>query len=738
MKRQTKPELIASKLEILPIFTAFFTVGIAASALFAQSIHLVFLFGTLGCLILSFPEAISRYRVVFLCTGALASGVFYGNLRIVNHDPGDFLKLDDTRGTLTGSFTGDYKAYKSGGISFKLSNVTYEFDEQLVSIPGQIQCQVSRAEFVPEPEQTYALTGKFISPEPGRLPAFRSQGITPLPDHAYAHQLAGKLQQKIRIGLNSVLPKNHAAIVNGFILGDTSQISSEDRRLFRETGISHLLAVSGQHVMIVIMLLAAVLHWLKIPPLSRSVLIVVILTAYAMTTSGSPSVWRALTMYLCVAAVLHLEAFPSPVRPVATACLLLLLYDPAMVFSAAFQLSFIAVLSIILLRPPIERLLLRIHLPDFLSRYLAVTFAANLGTMPMTAFLFGTVSASALLVNPLILWSFCYILPVAFLTAALSVIWPTSAIIVAPGLSLFLDGLMSFLQKFNAVPGSFFYVGNLPGITIVTAYSLLLFAAARFNQRQVMEFAIDTAQAGQAAVATSAGEKTVSKKPRFGNHENQRQMTEPFSRQEITELRLHNVFRSQQFVRQIDAMMLSRKRRPLKNSSGNLTLQFPVNLLNLDNQNLYYQLIDLDRSVLKSEPERLLQAHVFLLALVGGEILNRISFHLNPPPEPDEIRIEMIVRDRYLATVVITDSLLNSALLTRASDEGLMLIISRLQAVFCRARNQLERIAGNEKIEESIEQHLSLRRDLLVWCREFIEYDQDMRRKQNLHLRSEQ
>lgn len=736
MKRQTKPELTASKLEILPIFTAFFTVGIAASALFAQSIHLVFLFTTLSCLLLSFPEAISRYRVVFLCIGALASGLFYGNLRIVNHDPGDFLKLDGTMGTLTGSFTGDYNAQKSGGVSFKLSKVTYEFDEQMVSIPGQIRCQVAQTEILPEPEQTYSLTGKFISPEPGRIPAFRSQSMTPVANHAYAHKLAGKFQRQIRIGLNSVLPKNHAAILNGFILGDTSQISSEDRRLFRETGISHLLAVSGQHVMIVIMLLAAILHWLKIPPLSRSVLIVVILTAYAMTTAGSPSVWRALTMYFCVAAVLHLEAFPSPIRPVATACLLLLLYDPAMIFSAAFQLSFIAVLSIVLLRPPIEHLLLRMHLPDFLSRYLAVTFAANLGTMPMTAYLFGTVSASALLVNPLILWSFCYILPVAFLTAALSVIWPASAIIVAPGLSLFLDGLMSFLQKFNAIPGSFFYVGNLSGITIVTAYSLMLFVAARFNQRQVMELA--GLQSENTAATPAAGAKTFIKKPRFGNHENQKQVTEAYPKPEISELRLQNIFRSEQFVRQIDAMMLGCKRRPLKNSNGNSTLQFPVNLLNLDNQNLFYQLIDLDRNVLKVEPERLLQAHVFLLALVGGEILNRISFHLNPPPSPNEIRIEMIVRDRYLATAVLTDSLLNSALLTRASDEGLMLIVSRVQTVFSRARNQLERILGQQKIEESMEQHLLLRHDLLIWCREFMEYDLEMRRRQNSNLRSEQ
>lgn len=738
MKHREKIELIKGRFEVLPVFTALFALGIAASGLFSTPIYLVFLFVTIGCLLLSLVEQAGNYRFYFLCAGAIAAGLFYGNICIVNFTPSDFLKLDGTRGTLTGSFTGDYQTFKSGTIQFNMNKATYEFDKQSVKIPGIINCRVAHAELLPEPEQTYALPGSFIAPEPGQLPAFKSKTMTPVKNFAYAQRLAGKLQSRIRLGLNSVLPRRHAAIITGFILGDTSQLSKEDRQLFRETGISHLLAVSGQHIMVVIMLLAAVLYWLKIPPISRSIVITVILVGYALTTSGSPSIWRALTMYICVAAVLHLEAFPSPIRPVSIACLLLLLHDPAVIFSAAFQLSFTAVLSIILLREPFEWLMLRIKLPDFLSRYLAVTFAANFGTMPMTAFLFGTVSASAILVNPLILWSFCYILPMAFLTAFLAIVWPSSAIIVASGLSLFLDGLIALLQKFNAMPGSFFYVGNFPGITIATVYSLMLLAAAKFNAQQIVESCPIAMDKGMKTDNEANEPLPIIKKPKFGNPESATRTSYPCCKPEITELRLQNVLRSEKFVRQIDAMLLSLKRRPLKNVSEGNNFQFPVKFLTLDNQNLFYQLADLDRMVLKTETERLLQAHVYLMSLVGGEVLNRIIFHLNPPPGPDEIKVGMIVRDRHLATAVITDVLLNSALLTRASDDGLMLIVSRAQAIFMRARNQLSRILSNDQVTESIEQHLSLRRDMLAWCGEFIEYDLEKRQQHNTTMRPEQ
>jgi ComEC/Rec2-related protein len=713
MKKKKKNELVKAKFEVLPLFTAFFVTGIAFSGLFEKAMPLIFLFLSGLCLILSWLKSTTRYHVHILCLAAVFSGFFYGNLGMCNHDYRDFARLDGCTGTINGTFVGEYRALKSGGISLKLSDVTFATDDQQIKIPGRVQCRIKTTDLVPEPEQHYFLTeGRFIAPAPGRLPVFKCNGISHSSAPDMAHKLAGRLQRKIRDGLNSVLPKRQAAIVIGFILGDTSQISLEDRRLFRETGISHILAVSGQHVMIIIVLLAAILHWLRIPPLSRSILVMLILVGYAMTTSGSPSIWRALVMYVCAAAVIHLEAFPCPTRPVCTAGFLLLLYDPTMLFNAAFQLSFVAVISIIFLRRPLEKLLQKAGFPDFFARYLAVTFAANLGTIPLTAYVFGTVSIAALLVNPLILWSFSYIMPLAFATALLSFLWPSASILVAPGLSLFLDGMLLLLQKFHSLPGGFIYVGNLSPLTIVTAYCLLLFLVTRYNLIQIASIE------PQNDSDTTRGQENVCKS-----------LPSMIESRPAVELRTGNPFRSAKAVGDIDTIMSACRRRSIKSTTPASESGFPVNLLSIDNQNLFHQLTDLGREIMQTGPERLLQAQIYLMALSGSEILNRIAFHLHPSPAPDELKTGIKVRDRHLATAMLADMLLNSSILTRISSNDLIQLLSRGQTLFARARNQLERILEDSNRPEALEQHLALRRDLLLWCREFIEFDLNAKRQ---------
>jgi len=519
-------------------------------------------------------------------------------------------------------------------------------------------------------------------------------------------------------------------------LGDTSAIFLEDRQLFKETGVSHLLAVSGQHLMILVTLLAAIFHWLKIPPISRSILTAAILAMYAMTTSGSPSIWRALTMYLCVSAVLHIEAAPSPIRPVAIAALILLLHDPQVFSNAAFELSFAAILGIIYLRRPIEKMFKKLYFPQSLSRYLAAALAANIATIPMTALLFGTVSLVALLVNPLILWLFGYILPAAFLIVFLSIVAPAMTVFIAPALSLSIDGLLTFLQRATCMPGHFFYVGNLSGITIASFFALLLYIISLVNKRETELLPTTGKDKKNTGIATKPN--AAMRSPEYGGNT---KPTVPTIKEKVKpalpDYRLNNPFRNGQFVRAIDAILNSIKRRPIKSSGNSNCELLPVSLLRIDNQNLYHQLTDLDCKSLEIEPERLIQAHIYLLSLVGSEIINRVSYHLTPPPQPGDIKIVHVVRDRHLATSVLSDALLNSQLLTRASNEDFMLIISRAQSIYNRARNQLERIVDNSSAE-ALEQHFALRRDLLCWCREFIEFDQETRRKQQNELRPEQ
>ncbi|MBU1109104.1 MAG: ComEC/Rec2 family competence protein [Candidatus Riflebacteria bacterium] len=679
-----------------------------------------------------------RFRWHFLAIAAFSVGAFYA---LVNTQPRfDFpqlFKLDGIEGRLSGTFRGEYRSGNTGAITFRMVDAVFEFDEQCVIIPTAVNCHISKPSLLPEPEQTYSTVGKFSISQIDITPIFKGADLHPESSSRNTSKLAGRLQRQIRDGLKASLPPRHAAIVTGFILGDTSSINLEDRRLFKETGISHLLAVSGQHLMVLVMLLAAIFHWLKIPPISRSILTATILGVYAMTTAGSPSVWRALTMYLCVATILHLESNPSPIRPVAFAAFILLLHDPAIFSNAAFQLSFTAVIGILFLRRPFEQLFAKLYFPVFLSRYLSVSLAASIATLPMTALLFGTMSLSALVVNPLILWVFVYVLPVSFLIVLLSAIWPTMTLLIAPALSLVIDGILAFLQKAAAIPGHFFFVGNLSGITIAGCFAILLYIVSLCNLR---ETELSTLAAIIKTPADPNSEKNGKiRAPEFSGNNGVSRKFEPGIEKPIApDYRINSPFKNPKVVRDIDTTLLNCRRRPIKSSSNVESELLPISLLSIDNQNLYHQLMDLDYNSLKLEPERLIQAHTYLLALVGGEIINRASYHLSPPPQPGDVKIEYVVRDRYLAISILADALLNSKLLTRATDENFMLIVSRAQAIYGRARNQLERIIVNSDPNKAIDQHLSVRRDLLCWCREFVEFDQEVRRKNHTELRPEQ
>ena len=743
MKRKIDRRIFTARPDVAVIFCSIFVTGLLLADLLPAGSYPVFAAVSLVCLFFSLFERLASYRLLLLATAALTSAVFYGNLRsIPAADYSHFLKLDKTRGLLSGQFKGEVKMSSNGSIRFSLIDNRYLVDDQEILVPGPVECHLKKPEFVPEPEQSYAVSGSFAIGQAGSPPMFHGQKLENITGNISLTGLTGRFQRKLRDGLKSVLPRRHAGIVIGFILGDTSQISPNDRKLFKETGISHLLAVSGQHIMVVIMFLAALLHWLKVPPLSRSIFIGIFLTAYAMTTMGSPSIWRALTMYLCVALVIHLEAFPSPIRPVAIAAFLLLLYRPELIFNAAFQLSFTAVLSIVFLRLPIEQLLQRLFLPQILARYLGVTLAANLGTLPMTAFLFGTVSTSALLVNPLLIWSFSYILPVAFLTAFLSLLWPAASVFIAPGLSLVLDGMLILLEKAQSIPGQFFYVGNVPGFLIALLYGLMLYLVAIINRRQ-----LEASQ--KAAVSTTPGQPetqadnfdksafAADTKPasNYTGESKLRPTSEPLKTDNVRSL---NPFRHAPTLAAMDDLLCSCKRKALKNPQNSADSLVSLHLLSIDSQNLYHQMVEFDKPLFMAEPERLLQSHIFLMALAGNEILNRISNHLNPPPSPSEIKICHQVKDRHLATAVLVELILHSHILTRSRSDSFMMLISRGQSIFNRARKQLERILEQTDFAESIEQHFSLRRDLLAWCTEFIEFDNNYKSLENTRLRPEQ
>lgn len=149
------------------------------------------------------------------------------------------------------------------------------------------------------------------------------------------------------------------AIASALVLGVTDGLDNELLNAYAATGAMHVLAVSGLHISIIYMLIVGLLRPLNNTPSGRwwlAVLSLVILWGYSFITGLSPSVLRAVTMFTFMAVAKAWNRQTNIYNTLAASALCLLIYEPYLIMSVAFQLSYLAVLGIVYLQPGIYNL----------------------------------------------------------------------------------------------------------------------------------------------------------------------------------------------------------------------------------------------------------------------------------------------------------------------------------------------------------------------------------------------
>jgi competence protein ComEC len=175
------------------------------------------------------------------------------------------------------------------------------------------------------------------------------------------------------------------ALTAGFLLGDTRGIPKPIADEYRDAGLSHLLAVSGENVAFVLAVAGPLLRRLRLRARTATALALVVL--FATMTRFEPSVLRASTM-AAIALLASAAGRPaSTVRALAYAAIALLLVDPFLIHSAGFALSCAASAGIGLAAGPIGA---RLPGPRFVREPLAVSLGAQVGVIPVLLWTFGT------------------------------------------------------------------------------------------------------------------------------------------------------------------------------------------------------------------------------------------------------------------------------------------------------------------------------------------------------------
>lgn len=267
-------------------------------------------------------------------------------------------------------------------------------------------------------------------------------------------------EQIVRIFQSWGLEGEVLAVVSALTVGDKSELTQELKDSYTAAGTSHILALSGMHIV----LLAFIVSWILYPlryvrggKWLLSILIVIFLWSFAFLSGLSPSVIRAVVMYtLCVVAAVFTESRFAGVSSVSLAAFLMLLYQPMYLFDVSFQLSFVAVLSLLVIYPLVERLLhSRWWVLNYLWQSLAISFAAQLGTLPFILCYFGTFPTYFLLAN-------LVVTPLSVVILALTLIC-----LVCGAISWLVKGLSLSVQVLNGIME---WVQGLSGSQITSVY----------------------------------------------------------------------------------------------------------------------------------------------------------------------------------------------------------------------------------------------------------------------------
>ena len=290
--------------------------------------------------------------------------------------------------------------------------------------------------------------------------SFYVEDFTVLDNKTDVNYLFNSLKDKIRTTIFSSIDSSDAgAVLYAMVTGDKDFISMETVDVFASCGTSHLLAVSGLHIGILLNLFTYFLEKIRVKNLLAVILLGILATVYSAFTGFSSSVLRASLMAMVHALSRLLGGKYDSVNSLCFAGSVILLFEPFRLFDAAFQLSFCACFGIAW----IVRYTVRTKI-KFLNAILnagAITFGATIFTLPLQLYYFGTFSVVSIFANMLLVSVASFALMLTFLFIIPAMLWSKLAFLMTlpgfiMGLVVEVSHLLARVPHFTFKPVSLF------------------------------------------------------------------------------------------------------------------------------------------------------------------------------------------------------------------------------------------------------------------------------------------
>jgi len=337
--------------------------------------------------------------VLLVASGAASSAVLRAHQ--VAHNPVAALATDGAAVTVVGTVTSDPRSVPSG----VGDRVVWRLEVRAVSGRGRVFVLATPVLVMTDDDSAPAL-GASVRLR-GRLAAAEGEDLAAvLLAHGEAEPLAGpgpwwRAAAVVRQSLRDSVahrPDDQRALVPALVVGDDTGLDPVLEDDFRTTGLTHLLAVSGTNLTLVVGFLLVVARWCRVRGRWLYVVGAIGIVGFVLLARTEPSVLRAAVMGSAALVAMGSNGRQRGLRALGSAVLVLVYVDPELAVEAGFALSVLATGGILMLAPTWRDALSR-WLPRWCAEAVAVPAAAQLACTPVVAALSGQVSIVAVAAN---------------------------------------------------------------------------------------------------------------------------------------------------------------------------------------------------------------------------------------------------------------------------------------------------------------------------------------------------
>lgn len=272
------------------------------------------------------------------------------------------------------------------------------------------------------------------------------------------------------------------AILSALTVGYKDELSADMRQRFSVAGVNHVLALSGFHIALLSALLAFVFKRLfyrwKNGRLFSAFFTVLFLWGFGFLTGLSVSVIRSVLMFSFLTVAFIFGRRSITLNTVAATAFFMLIYSPLWLFDVGFQLSFSAVIAIVLFQPSLSGMLNCIRLKNkYINGLLSTSLAAQLGTFPLVLFYFSQFSTHFLLSNLLVIPLVTFIVYLAVLMLLVSPFHLVSLMVASllKECIRFLESIVSWIETLPCASINRIWVNGIEVMWIYLLMSILFF-----------------------------------------------------------------------------------------------------------------------------------------------------------------------------------------------------------------------------------------------------------------------